>query len=116
MNSRLQRKLTYLRDRATNAFWMVRQGQFRQVCNSLLLELRTRKNQAGAVLAAPDTPLQRYGGRNPCKACPASPRPTITVQSTVPSVAPGELDAVAATLEKLLAADSHGGDTPGAAR
>ncbi len=103
MNDRLQRKLTYLRDRIVNAYWMVRQGRFRQVYDSLFMELQTRKGQVGAALAPAATPVELAGGHNPCKPAVPSPRPAISVAATPRAANEVELDQVASTLQDLLA-------------
>ncbi len=77
------RRLAYLRDRLVNAFWMLREGRFRQMLASIALEARTRTSQVQAALGPPpELPRERSGGANPCKPAPATPRPVVARRRT----------------------------------
>ncbi len=42
MATELYKKIRYVRDRAVNAYWMIRDGRFRLLWKSLLVEIRYR--------------------------------------------------------------------------
>jgi len=100
----LQRQVFYLRDRAVNAFWLVRERRFREAYENLILELRTRKVQIDSALVAAQTPVERAEGKNPCRPETPSAIPGLIVVArgnTPPSLADSRVDT---TLRSLLAA------------
>ena len=102
MRNPVKRQLTYLRERAINAYWMARQGRLRQIGVSVLLELRTRMAQIVASLAFTATPLQKAGGSNPCRTGVPSPRPSVRAMPKATAKTLHEDGQVAVTLQAIL--------------
>ncbi len=114
MSSKLARKLDYVRERAVNAYWMVKEGKFNLIVKNIYLELQYRIEDVRewirlARLLDDDQVLgSNYANRR--KVLPPSPRPTESILP--PSILPqADPDAVANELRSILSSltvrDSH---------
>lgn len=82
MSSSFTRKLRYVKERCVNAYWMLREGKFKLILQSILTELHHRKEslhtwlKRSKVLDDSVVPFSSYIDRR--KVIPASYRPTVS--------------------------------------
>lgn len=114
MSSRWVRKLDYFRERAVNALWMLKEGDFKQIAKSIYLEIHYRvedvKEWIRLARLLDDSQVQGSNYCNRSRVRPPSPSPTIQVAA--PEVtAQADPKQVALELENILSAlhvrDNH---------
>jgi hypothetical protein len=114
MSSKLARKLDYVRERAVNAYWMVKEGKFKQIVKSIYLEFHYRiedvREWIRLARLLDDSQVAGSNYANRRKVLPQSPRPTVSIQSTPVPPQAGS-DAVTVELRGILSSltvrDSH---------
>ncbi|NQX89791.1 MAG: hypothetical protein HRT77_14130 [Halioglobus sp.] len=114
MSSKWLRKLDYIRERAVNALWMLKEGDFKQITKSVYLEVHYRlediKEWVRLARLLEDSQVQGSNYCNKSRVQPPSPSPTRQVRG--PAVSPkADSKAVAKELNDILAAlavrDNH---------
>ena len=114
MSSKLARKLDYVKERAVNAYWMVKEGKFKQIVKSIYLEIHYRiedvREWIRLARLLDDSQVVGSNYANRRKVLPPSPRPTVSIQS--PPVSPqADPDAVAIELRNIVSSlhvrDNH---------
>jgi len=105
MSSKIARKLDYLRERVVNAYWMLKEGDFKQIVKSIQLEIHYRVEDIRewirlARLLDDDQVLgSNYANRR--KVIPPSARPTVSAM--YPPISPqADPDAIAIELREIL--------------
>jgi len=105
MPSKLARKLDYLRERVVNAYWMVKEGDFKKIVKSIQLEIHYRMEdirewiRLARLLDDSQVLGSNYANRR--KVLPPSPRPTVSILS--PAVSPqADPDVIATELRDIL--------------
>jgi len=114
MSSKLARKLDYVRERAVNAYWMVKEGKFRQIVKSIYLEIHYRvedvREWVRLARLLDDSQVLGSNYPNRRKVLPPTPRPTVSIRS-LPVAPQDDSDAVAIELSDILSSlsvrDSH---------
>jgi len=114
MASKWARKLDYVRERAGNAFWMIKQGDFKLILKSIYLEIHYRledvKEWIRLARLLDDSQVQGSNYCNRRKVMPPSPRPTISVRSPFVAPRPGH-EEIAHELKGILSSltvrDNH---------
>lgn len=82
MSSSVARKFRYVKERCVNAYWMLREGKFKLILQSILAELHHRKEslhtwlKRSKVLDDSVVPFSSYTDRR--KVLPPSYRPTVS--------------------------------------
>jgi len=109
MASKWARKFDYVRERAANALWMIKQGDFKLILKSIYLEIHYRvedlKEWIRLARLLDDAQVLGSNYCNRCKVTPPSPRPTVSVRypSITPRADPGE---VSRELNRILSSIS----------
>jgi len=100
------RQLRYIRERAVNAAWMLRNGEFREIVRAIFVEIGHRINDVRTwwVRVKPKkmvrVPFSAY--EDPTRCTPPNPRPTHTRLLPPPAMR-ADSQQVAAEIERLLA-------------
>lgn len=114
MSSKWVRKLDYMRERAVNALWMLKEGDFRKIARSIYLEFHYRlediKEWVRLARLLDDSQVQGSNYCNRSRVVPPSPRPTVS--AAAPTVTPqADPDEIARELQGILSAltvrDNH---------
>jgi len=101
----MMRQLRYIRERAVNAAWMIRNGEFREIVRAIFVEIGHRANDVRTwwLRVKPkklvNVPYSAYEDSTRC--FPPSPRPTHTRLVPPPEMRADERQ-VAAEIEKIL--------------
>ena len=105
MLSKWARKLDYFRERAANAIWMVKKGDFKLILKSIFLEIHYRMEDMREWIRLArlldDSQVEGSSYVNRRKIIPPSPCPTIRVMPKSPHTA-ADPDAVASELESIV--------------
>lgn len=97
MSSRWMRKLDYFRERAVNALWMLKEGDFKQIAKGIYLEIHYRvediKEWIRLARLLDDSQVQGSNYCNRSRVRPPSPSPTVqvTASGVTPQADPGEI-------------------------
>jgi hypothetical protein len=114
MSSKWVRKLDYFRERAANALWMLKEGDFKQIAKGIYLEIHYRiediKEWIRLARLLDDSQVQGSNYCNRSRVRPASPSPT--VQVAAPRITPqADPNEIAPELSDILSAltvrDNH---------
>jgi len=114
MASKWARKLDYLRERAVNALWMIKQGDLKLILKSIYLEFHYRiedvKEWIRLARLLDDSQVLGSNYQNRRKVIPPSPRPTRSVP--YPEVTPrADPEEIASEIRNILASltvrDNH---------
>jgi hypothetical protein len=108
------RKLDYIRERAANALWMLKEGDFKQIARSIYLEIHYRvediKEWIRLARLLDDSQVQGSSYCNRSRVQPPSPSPTVQVAAPAvsPRADPGEIALeLSGILSALAVRDNH---------
>jgi len=114
MASKWARKFDYVRERAVNALWMVKQGDLKLILKSIYLEIHYRiedvKEWIRLARLLDDSQVLGSNYCNRAKVIPPSPRPTVSVRypPVSPQADPDEIGRELQTIvSSLTVRDKH---------